>query len=80
MRSLARCGLTPPSAGRCSPWRELSFRWPTTWPARMGRSYGEISQLIALVESLDPNPAYLLGPMTQDPRLEPGGIRRSRLA
>jgi transcriptional regulator with XRE-family HTH domain len=26
---------------------------------------GDIGQLIALVESLDPNPAYLLGPMTR---------------
>ncbi len=30
-----------------------------------GEEFGEISQLSALVESLHPNPAYLLGPMTR---------------
>ena len=30
-----------------------------------GEEVGEISQLIALVESMHPNPAYLLGPMTR---------------
>ena len=46
--------------------RERSSRWPTTLraPIPTGSASG-ISELIALVDSMHPNPAYLLGPMTR---------------